>query len=101
MSVEVAAFSPVEELLAVTVAPGIRELPDFTTPEMEKVCPVSVSCPSAHTVTSMSIARRCSITNRVLDENLLPASAQCFMRHWTREFHTASIYSTLPVMLNG
>ena len=38
MSVEVAVFSPVEELLAVTVAPGISELPDFTTPEMEKVC---------------------------------------------------------------
>jgi hypothetical protein len=39
MSVVVAVFSPVEELLAVTVAPGMSELPDFTTPEMDKVCP--------------------------------------------------------------
>jgi hypothetical protein len=44
--VDVAVFSPVEVLLAVTVAPGMSELPDFTTPEMEKVCAEGLSCAS-------------------------------------------------------
>ena len=35
MSVEVTLFSPVEELVAVTVAPGMAALPDFTTPEIK------------------------------------------------------------------
>jgi hypothetical protein len=46
MSVVVAVFSPVEEFLAVTVAPGMSELPDFTTPEMERFCEGGVSCAS-------------------------------------------------------
>jgi hypothetical protein len=33
--VEVTLFSPVEEFVAVTVAPGMAALPDFTTPEIK------------------------------------------------------------------
>jgi len=47
MSVEVAVFSLVEEFVAITVAPGIRELPDFTTPEMKRTCPEGASCATA------------------------------------------------------
>ena len=62
MSVEVAVFSPVAELLAVTVAPGMSELPDFTVPEMENVCPEERSCASALTATSSRIAIRRTAT---------------------------------------
>ena len=42
----VTLFSPVEELVAVTVAPGMAALPDFTTPEIEKLCVAGASCAS-------------------------------------------------------
>ena len=63
MSVEVAVFSPVEELLAETVAPGMSELPDFTTPEMEReemgrVCAEGASWPKAGAATSRRMAKQ-------------------------------------------
>ena len=47
MSVEVVVFLPVEELVAVTVAPGIGVLPDFTMPVIEKAGAAGASCASA------------------------------------------------------
>ena len=47
MSVEVVVFASVEELVAVTVAPGIGVLPDFTTPVIEKLEGAGASCPNA------------------------------------------------------
>ena len=64
MSVEVATFAPVAELLAVTVAPGMSELPDFTTPEMDKECAEGASCASELAVSSSRTAIRCKATSQ-------------------------------------
>ena len=45
-------FFLVEELVAVTVAPGIGVLPDFTTPVMEKLGAAGASCASERPATS-------------------------------------------------
>jgi hypothetical protein len=65
MSVEVTTFSPVAELLAVTVAPGISEVPDLTAPEIENVCEEEISCPNRHVDRSRKIAIFCTTRNRV------------------------------------
>ena len=58
MSVEVTVFSPVEVLLAVTVAPGMSEFPDFTTPEIEKAGAGGAVCPSEAAPNMSRIATR-------------------------------------------
>ncbi len=52
MSVDVPVFSPVKELVAATVAPGIGTLPDFTTPEIEKLWVGDAFCAQEFTATS-------------------------------------------------
>jgi len=87
MSVVVAVFSPVEELLAVTVAPGMSELPDFTTPEMENVCAEGESCASELTASSRRMAIRYTAKVQVFEwKDVFPAnSAQYFMRRFSGE----------------
>ena len=79
---EVAVFSPVEELLAVTVAPGMSELPDFTTPEMERVCEEGVSWAKELTASNRRIAIFWAAITHVFGQQdaLRSISAQYFMR---------------------
>jgi hypothetical protein len=57
MSVEVWTFSCVEELVAVTVAPGMGVFPDFTIPPIEKVAVGEISCANEKDTTSKSRVR--------------------------------------------
>ncbi len=67
MSVDVVVFAPVMALLTITVAPGIKELPDFTTPEIEKVCADGASCAIELTATSSKMASRRTMALSVLE----------------------------------
>jgi hypothetical protein len=57
----------VEELVAVTVAPGIGVFPDFTTPVMEKAGAAGASCASELVATSSRSAMRRRATTHVLE----------------------------------
>jgi hypothetical protein len=67
MSVDVVVFAPVAASLTVTVAPGISELPDFTTPEIEKVCVEGASCARELTATSRRMASRRTVALKALE----------------------------------
>ena len=83
MPLEVEIFSPVEELVAVTVAPGIGVLPDLTNPEIENEGSGGVSCaikPAAMKNSSMKL-RTTVILVEVDDvRTLAPRIVRPFMR---------------------
>ena len=99
MSVEVVALASVEELVAVTVAPGMGVLPDFTTPVIEKLDGAGASCPSALIATSRRrTTGRVAITHVFEAKDLVIPhldSAQHVMPGGSCKFREPSIYSTL------
>ncbi len=83
MPLEVETLSPVEELVAVTVAPGIGVLPDLTNPEIENAGGAAASCAIALAATSSSSASfwTTPIPLEVDDvRTLVPKMARSFMR---------------------
>jgi hypothetical protein len=109
MSVEVVVFASVEELVAITVAPGIGVLPDFTMPVIEKLEGAEgaegASCPDALIATS---SRR--TTGRMAIPHVFEPedsgtphleSAQHVMPGSSCKFREPSIHSTLRRPLIG
>ena len=99
MSVEVVVFSCVEELVAVTVAPGIGVLPDFTTPLIATVGVEGASCAIEVIVTSNRTAMSCSATRPALKavdvERAGTDWPQPIMRVCAVQLREALIHSTL------
>src|SRR6185312_11251975 len=105
MSLEVVVWPSVDELVAVTVAPGMGVLPDFTTPVIEKLGGEGASCPNA----LIAISRR-KTTGRVAITHVFEPedwgtphldSAQHVMPGRSCKFRQPSIHSTLGRPLIG